>query len=170
VGSAAPAHCCSREGARVAGCDLDHEAAAATEAGAQGRRRDDRDRRRRPRGCGRAEAVGRRRVATYDGVDVLFSNASAIGWPPIGELAVEDWDFTIRNEMDLVSYTTKAAWPRLVRTGGASVISMGSIAAMRGVEFTAQNAPLGHEGWGDGARVAVGDRRGAHQHLTRSAT
>jgi NAD(P)-dependent dehydrogenase (short-subunit alcohol dehydrogenase family) len=36
------------EGARVAGCDLDHEAAAGTEAGAQGRRRDDRDGRRRP--------------------------------------------------------------------------------------------------------------------------
>ena len=129
------------EGARVAGCDLHHEAAAETEAlvrkaGGEMTSTGGVD-------LGDAAAANRwvdAAVASYDGVDVLFNNASAIRMAPIDQLAVEDWDFTIRNELDLVFYTTKAAWPHLVRTGGGSVISMGSIAAMRGVEFTAQNA------------------------------
>jgi meso-butanediol dehydrogenase/(S,S)-butanediol dehydrogenase/diacetyl reductase len=129
------------EGARVAGCDLDAEAAAETEAlvrAAAGEMTA-------TGGVDLGDAAAARdwvdgAVAAYDGVDVLFNNASAIRMAPIEDLKVEDWDFTIRNELDLVFYTTKAAWPHLVRSGGGSVISMGSIAAMRGVQFTAQNA------------------------------
>lgn len=129
------------EGARVAGCDLDADAAAETAelvraAGGEMTATGDVD----LGDAAAAKAWVDAAVATYDGVDVVFNNASAIRMAPIEDLSVEDWDFTIRNELDLVFYTTKAAWPHLVRTGGGSVISMGSIAAMRGVEFMAQNA------------------------------
>lgn len=79
-------------------------------------------------------------VATYDGIDVLYNNASTQRFAPIDELSIDDWDFTMRNELDLVFYTVKAAWPHLKAYGGGSIINVGSIAALRGVEFMAQNA------------------------------
>ncbi|MGV9711273.1 SDR family NAD(P)-dependent oxidoreductase [Gordonia sp. NPDC003424] len=74
------------------------------------------------------------------GFDLLYNNASTQRFGPITELSVADWDFTMRNELDLVFYTTKAAWSHLVARGGGVVLNVGSIAALRGVEFTPQNA------------------------------
>ncbi len=129
------------EGARVVGCDLSAEGAAATEAAV------------RAEGgeitctggvdLGDAEAARAwvdAAVATYDGIDVLYNNASAQRFGAIDELSVEEWDFTMRNELSLVYYTVRAAWPHLKAHGGGSIINVGSIAAMRGVEFMPQNA------------------------------
>jgi len=129
------------EGAQVVGCDLDKDAAAATE-----------DLVRSEGGeitvtggvdLGDADAAREwvdAAVATYGGIDVLYNNASTQRFAPIEELSVADWDFTMRNELDLVFYTVKAAWPHLKAHGGGSIVNVGSIAATRGVEFMAQNA------------------------------
>jgi meso-butanediol dehydrogenase / (S,S)-butanediol dehydrogenase / diacetyl reductase len=74
------------------------------------------------------------------GIDILYNNASTQRFAPIEELSSDDWDFTIRNELNLVFYTCKAAWPHLIRRGGGSILNIGSIAGIRGVEFMAQNA------------------------------
>ena len=79
-------------------------------------------------------------VAAYDGIDVLYNNASTQRFGALDELTVEDWDFTMRNELNLVYYTVRAAWPHLKAYGGGSIINVGSIAALRGVEFMPQNA------------------------------
>jgi len=79
-------------------------------------------------------------VATYGGIDVLYNNASTQRFAPLEELTVPDWDFTMRNELNLVFYTVKAAWPHLKANGGGCIINVGSIAALRGVEFMPQNA------------------------------
>jgi len=79
-------------------------------------------------------------VATYDGIDVLYNNASAQRFGALDDLTVAEWDFTMRNELSLVYYTVRAAWPHLKRTGGGSIVNVGSIAALRGVEFMPQNA------------------------------
>ena len=129
------------EGARVAGCDLDHEAARRTEkeVRAQGGEItvsggvDLGD-------PGRAKEWVDRAVATYGGIDVLYNNASSQRFGALDELSVADWDFTMRNELDLVYYTVRAAWPHLEAQGGGSIINVGSIAALRGVEFMPQNA------------------------------
>ncbi len=63
-----------------------------------------------------------------------------IAFGALDELSIEDWDFTMRNELDLVYYTVRAAWPHLKSYGGGSIINVGSIAALRGVEFMPQNA------------------------------
>jgi meso-butanediol dehydrogenase/(S,S)-butanediol dehydrogenase/diacetyl reductase len=76
----------------------------------------------------------------YGGVDILYNNASTQRFGSIEELLVDDWDFTIRNELNLVFYTCKAVWPHLVRRGGGSILNVGSIAGIRGVEFMPQNA------------------------------
>lgn len=79
-------------------------------------------------------------VAVYGGIDILYNNASAQHFGPIEALTPDQWDFTIRNELNLVSYTTQAAWPHLVARRGGSIINTGSISALRGVEFMPQNA------------------------------
>lgn len=129
------------EGARVVGCDLDAAAAARTQeavraAGGEitvmgGVDLGDAE---------QARAWVDAAVGTYDGIDVLYNNASTQRFGALDELSVADWDFTMRNELDLVYYTCRAAWPHLRRTGGGSVVNVGSIAATRGVEFMAQNA------------------------------
>jgi meso-butanediol dehydrogenase / (S,S)-butanediol dehydrogenase / diacetyl reductase len=76
----------------------------------------------------------------YGGIDILYNNASAPRFGPIDELSVEDWDFVIDNELNLVFYATRAAWPHLKQRGGGVVLNVGSIAGTRGVEFMPQNA------------------------------
>jgi NAD(P)-dependent dehydrogenase (short-subunit alcohol dehydrogenase family) len=63
-------------------------------------------------------------------IDIVYNNASAARFGPIDEFAIEDWQFTIRNELDLVFYVTKYAWPHLALRGGV-VLSTASIAGHR---------------------------------------
>ena len=78
-------------------------------------------------------------AAVHGRIDILYNNASAPRFGAIDELSIEDWDFTIANELNLVFYATRAAWRHLVRSRGV-VVNVGSIAGTRGVEFMAQNA------------------------------
>ncbi|MET9382237.1 SDR family NAD(P)-dependent oxidoreductase [Streptomyces sp. NPDC002928] len=131
----------AQEGAKVVGCDLNAEANAETEELA--RKAGGEMTALGPVDLGDPEAAAtwvNEAAATYGGVDVLYNNASAIRMAPIDQLSVEDWQFTLRNELDQVFYVTRAAWPHLVARGGGAIINVGSIAAVRGVEFVAQNA------------------------------
>lgn len=129
------------EGARVVACDLDAEAAARTEKAVRATGGDihvfgsvdlgD---------AGQAGAWVDAAVAVHDGIDILYNNASTQRFAPLDELGVAGWDFTLRNELDLVYYTVRAAWPHLRRHGGGSILNIGSVSAIRGVEFMAQNA------------------------------
>jgi NAD(P)-dependent dehydrogenase (short-subunit alcohol dehydrogenase family) len=126
------------EGAEVVGCDLDADAAKRTAAAVRGEITvmggvDLGD----PE---QARAWVDDAVAVHGGIDVLYNNASTQRFGALDELSVEDWRFTMRNELDLVYYTVRAAWPHLKRHGGGSIINVASIAALRGVEFMPQNA------------------------------
>jgi NAD(P)-dependent dehydrogenase (short-subunit alcohol dehydrogenase family) len=140
IGAAAAARFAA-EGARVVGCDLDADTAARTERDVRGAGGEitvmggvDLGNAEQARGW--VDAA----VTTYDGIDVLFNNASTQRFGAIDELSIADWDFTMRNELNLVYYTVRAAWPHLKADGGGSIINVGSIAALRGVEFMPQNA------------------------------
>jgi meso-butanediol dehydrogenase / (S,S)-butanediol dehydrogenase / diacetyl reductase len=79
-------------------------------------------------------------------INVVHNNASAARFGSIGELSVEDWRFTIRNELDQVFFVTKYAWPILVRSGGGTVINVASVAGWTGnrsVPFVAHMATKG---------------------------
>jgi meso-butanediol dehydrogenase / (S,S)-butanediol dehydrogenase / diacetyl reductase len=65
-------------------------------------------------------------------IDIVYNNASAPRFAPIAELTVDDWQFTIRNELDLVFYVTKFAWPHLVEAGGGVVINTASVSGWLG--------------------------------------
>lgn len=78
-------------------------------------------------------------VATYGAIDVLYNNA---GWQApfrtIDEIPVDDWRKNIELELNLVFYAARAAWPHLKQSRG-TIINIGSIAGIRGVEFIPQN-------------------------------
>ena len=60
-------------------------------------------------------------------IDVLYNNASAARFAPIESFSVEDWQFTVRNELDIVFYATRFAWPHLQKRGGV-IINVASVA------------------------------------------
>jgi len=129
------------EGARVVGCDLDEAGARRTEDNVRAAGGDITVMAGVDLGyAAQAQAWVDQAVATYDGIDVLYNNASTQRFGALDELSVADWDFTMRNELDLVYYTVRAAWPHFKVYGGGSIINVGSIAALRGVEFMPQNA------------------------------
>lgn len=77
-------------------------------------------------------------VAEFGGVDILYNNASALRNGAFEELSDDDWHFTIRNELDIVWYSVRAAWPELVRRGGGAIVNVASISAKLGARFVGQ--------------------------------
>jgi len=70
-------------------------------------------------------------VKEHGRIDILYNNASAAKFGSIGEFSVEDWHYTIRNELDQVFYTTRFAWQYLSVNGGV-IINIASTAAWGG--------------------------------------
>lgn len=64
-------------------------------------------------------------------IDVLYNNASAARFGLVGEMSIEDWRYTMRNEIDLIFHTTKYAWSHLSVRGGV-VLNVSSVAAWAG--------------------------------------
>lgn len=79
-------------------------------------------------------------------IDVLFNNASAPRFAPLDEMTLDDWQFTMRNELDLVYLACRAAWPLLRAARIASVINTASAVALVGIDglgSTAHSATKG---------------------------
>lgn len=74
-------------------------------------------------------------VRTFGDFDILYNNASAVRYGRISDFSTEDWRFLIRNELDLVFWATKYAYPVLKRRGGGSIINTASIAGVTGSNF-----------------------------------
>jgi meso-butanediol dehydrogenase / (S,S)-butanediol dehydrogenase / diacetyl reductase len=125
----------AKEGARVVGCDLDAASADDTvslvhAAGGQMVSIAPVDLSSQPG----ADAWVQLALASFGRVDVLYNNASAVRHGRIAEMPIEDWYFTIQNELHLVFHCTRAAWPHLVASRGC-VLNVASIAATHGVGF-----------------------------------
>jgi NAD(P)-dependent dehydrogenase (short-subunit alcohol dehydrogenase family) len=125
----------AREGAAVVGCDLDADAAEETvelvrSAGGEMVSLAPVDLSNQEG----ADAWVALATETHGRVDILYNNASALRHGPVAELPIEDWYFTIQNELHLVFHCTRAAWPALLESRGC-VLNVASIAAHFGVEF-----------------------------------
>jgi meso-butanediol dehydrogenase/(S,S)-butanediol dehydrogenase/diacetyl reductase len=70
-------------------------------------------------------------AAVHGRIDVLYNNASAARFEPIESFSVEGWQFTVRNELDIVFYATRFAWPHLQKSAGV-IVNIASVAGMKG--------------------------------------
>ncbi|MCU0490518.1 MAG: SDR family oxidoreductase [Chloroflexaceae bacterium] len=144
----------AREGAKVAGCDLklaenQETARMVRDAGGEMLAHGPVD----LGDEGQARAWIDAAVTAFGGCDILYNNASAPKFAPFGEMSSADWHFTIRNELDLIFYACRYAWPHLVRRGGGVIINTASRVAL-----------VGTEGAGDVAHAAA---KGAIVAMTR---
>ncbi len=117
----------AREGASVVGCDVAVEPAEATvemvHAGGgqmvslQPCRLDD------PAECARLVELA---VGEFGRIDVLFNLAARSHFSRLEKFTDEDWAAARRDEVDLVFYLTRAAWPHL-KTSRGVVLNMASL-------------------------------------------
>ena len=102
-------------------------------------------------------------VSAFGRVDVLFNLAgrSHFGW--LESVTDEDWDAARRDEVDLIFYLTRAAWPHLIASRGA-VVNMASLngqlsfKSLASLSHTTNKAAI----IGDDAPARDGGRRARH--------
>lgn len=70
-------------------------------------------------------------AAIHGRIDVLYNNAARPHFADFETFPLDGWQFTIDNELNLVFYTTQAAWPFLRKQGGV-IINTASTAGMTG--------------------------------------
>ncbi|RRJ86611.1 SDR family oxidoreductase [Gulosibacter macacae] len=78
-------------------------------------------------------------------IDVLYNNASMPKFGPFHEQPVEDYEFTIKNELDLVWHACQLAWPHLVESKGA-IVNIASVAGLQGARALTQAAHAAAKG------------------------
>jgi NAD(P)-dependent dehydrogenase (short-subunit alcohol dehydrogenase family) len=117
----------AREGASVVGCDVAVEPAEETvelvkAAGGemvslQPCRLSD------PGDCAKLVDLA---VNEYGGIDVLFNLAGRSHFGRVEDVTDEDWEAAHRDEVDVIFYPTRAAWPHLIASSGV-VVNMASL-------------------------------------------
>ena len=65
-------------------------------------------------------------MSEFGRIDVLFNLAARSHFSPIEKFTDEEWDAARRDEVDLVFYLTRAAWPHLKASSGV-VLNMASL-------------------------------------------
>jgi NAD(P)-dependent dehydrogenase (short-subunit alcohol dehydrogenase family) len=121
----------AREGALVVGCDLQVDAAQSTvdavhaESGMmvslQPCHLDQ------PADC---KALVNFAIRSFGRIDVLFNNAAMAYFNWLEDISDEEWDRNRRDEVDLVFYLTRAAWPHLKASHGVVVNNASLIALL----------------------------------------
>jgi NAD(P)-dependent dehydrogenase (short-subunit alcohol dehydrogenase family) len=119
----------AREGALVVGCDVSVEPAQTTVEEVRGAGGEmvsmqpchlsD------PADC---QALVELALSAYGRVDVLCNIAATAYFNWLEDITDEEWDHARRDEVELVFYLTRAAWPHLKASGGA-VVNMASLNA-----------------------------------------
>jgi len=120
----------AREGALVVGCDLNVDAAIATmqavrDAGGTMVSMHPCDLSQRAN----SQALVELAINSFGRVDVLFNNAAMAYFNWLEDISDEEWDRNRREEVDLVFYLTRAAWPHLKASRGV-IVNMASLTAL----------------------------------------
>jgi NAD(P)-dependent dehydrogenase (short-subunit alcohol dehydrogenase family) len=80
----------------------------------------------------RAQARIAAPVEQHGGLDILYNNAGNTQFGSFPDVSVEDYEFTIRNELGITWHSTPAAWPHLISRAGGAMLMCGSIAGING--------------------------------------
>jgi NAD(P)-dependent dehydrogenase (short-subunit alcohol dehydrogenase family) len=120
----------AQEGALVVGCDLQVDAAQATVEAVRAAGGTMVSlhpcRLSKPADC---HALVDFAVRTFGRIDVLFNNAAMAYFNWLEDISDEEWDRNRREEVDLVFYLTRAAWPYLKASHGV-VVNTASLTAL----------------------------------------
>ena len=65
-------------------------------------------------------------IQSFGRIDVLFNLAGRSHFGRVEDVTDEDWEAAHRDEVDVVFYPTRAAWPHLIASGGV-VVNMASL-------------------------------------------
>ena len=65
-------------------------------------------------------------VSAFGRIDVLFNLAGRSHFGRVEDVRDEDWDAARRDEVDVIFYPTRAAWPHLIDSSGV-VVNMASL-------------------------------------------
>jgi NAD(P)-dependent dehydrogenase (short-subunit alcohol dehydrogenase family) len=65
-------------------------------------------------------------IETFGRIDVLFNLAGRSHFGLVENVTDEDWDAAHRDEVDVIFYPTRAAWPHLIASSGV-VVNMASL-------------------------------------------
>ncbi len=119
----------AREGASVVGCDVTVEPAEATVEMVRGGGGEMVS----MQPCHLTETADRRALlelalGAYGRVDVLFNLAGRQYFNWLEDITDEEWDRARHDEVDLVFYLTREAWPHLKASGGV-IVNMASLNA-----------------------------------------
>jgi NAD(P)-dependent dehydrogenase (short-subunit alcohol dehydrogenase family) len=125
----------AREGALVVGCDLGVDAAEATVEGVREAggtmvskhpcRLSD---------TAECDALVEFAVSAFGRIDVLFNAAATAYFNWLEDVTDQEWAWARRDEVDLVFYLTRAAWPHLKASGGV-VVNLASLNATLSFEL-----------------------------------
>jgi len=120
----------AREGASVVGCDLNAAASEATVEMVRGQRGQmvslQPCQLSKPADC---QALVDFAVRTFGRIDVLFNNAAMAYFNWLEDITDEEWHRDLREEVDLVFFLTRAAWPHLRASHGV-VVNTASLNAL----------------------------------------
>jgi NAD(P)-dependent dehydrogenase (short-subunit alcohol dehydrogenase family) len=84
-------------------------------------------------------------------IDVLYANAGATKFSPVAETSLEEWQFVMKHELDIVFLPIKHAWKHLIATKG-NIILVGSTA---GISGSVTNTRVAHSA-SKGGVIAMG--------------
>jgi len=70
-------------------------------------------------------------AARFGRVDILYNNAGAVRFAKIGDQPFADWRFTLSAELDSVFLVSRQAWAHLASTRGV-ILNVGSVAGISG--------------------------------------
>src|SRR6202035_4569353 len=79
-------------------------------------------------------------IHSFGKVDVLFNNAAMAYFNWLEDISDEEWDRNRRDEVDLVFFLTRAAWPHLKASHGVIVNN----ASLNGLMSFKSHASLAH--------------------------
>lgn len=123
------------EGAKVVGCDIDADSCSATvaairEGGGNVVALTDCD----PSVPEQANRLIDFAVSNHGSFDIVYNNAAAVRFAWVEEMTHDDWQATMRGELDIVFNVVRAAWPHLKNRGGGSIINCGSVSGKMAYE------------------------------------
>lgn len=79
-------------------------------------------------------------VSRYGRVDVLYNAAGRVRFAQLHETSLEDWRFTLENELTITFLGCKFALRAMLETGSGSIINISSGSALHGIPTHAAHA------------------------------